>query len=159
MNKDYIVVDNFLSKEELTNLNNIILSFDFPWYKSNILREIEDLQFSHKFFINNICSEYLYIIESLLKKLNCKQLIKAKANALLKTDKIKEHGFHVDFEYDDLTTAVYYCNTNNGYTKLFNGDIINSIENRILIFKANTMHTGTTCTDYPHRTVINLNYK
>jgi hypothetical protein len=55
-------------------------------------------------------------------------------------------------------TAVFYCDTNNGFTKLINGDVIKSIENKILIFDAEIMHTGTTCTDKPRRTVINFNY-
>ena len=75
-----------------------------------------------------------------------------------KTEKIIEHGLHTDVDYDNSKTAVYYCNTNNGYTRLVDGTTINSIENRMLIFDSKTPHTGSTCTDTPFRTVINFNY-
>ena len=159
MDKYYKIIDNFLLKEELQNLNESILGKSFPWYKSTVLVEADDTQFVHLFFHEEkINSTFFPLLGPILNKLKVKTLVKAKVNTLLRTDKIKEHGFHIDFEYDDLKTAVFYCNTNNGYTKLINGDIINSIENRILIFNSKTMHTGTTCTDMAYRTVINFNY-
>ena len=55
-------------------------------------------------------------------------------------------------------TAVFYVNSNNGYTKLKNGTIIKSEENKIAIFDGETEHTGTTCTDEEFRVVVNINY-
>jgi len=55
-------------------------------------------------------------------------------------------------------TAVYYINTNNGYTKLIDETIITSEENKLLTFDSNTKHTGTTCTDENVRIVLNINY-
>ena len=57
-----------------------------------------------------------------------------------------------------MTTAIYYLNTNNGFTKFENGDKVNSVANRIVIFDSNLKHTGTSCTDSYARLLINFNY-
>ena len=73
-------------------------------------------------------------------------------------DKIIRHGFHVDFSYVGSKTAIYYVNSNNGYTEFEDGTKIESIKNRIVIFPSNLKHTGTTCTDRKIRTIVNFNY-
>ena len=39
-----------------------------------------------------------------------------------------------------------------------NGSVVESLENRLLIFNSNLMHSGTTCTNENVRCVINFNY-
>ena len=73
-----------------------------------------------------------------------------------RTTEITRNKFHRDFP--NITTAVYYINTNNGWTEFENGDKVESVANRIVIFDSNTMHTGTTCTDEKVRVLINFNY-
>jgi len=63
---------------------------------------------------------------------------------------------HVD--YNDVTTAIFYINTNNGWTNFKNGDKVESVENRLVIFDSNLEHEGVTCTDEIRRLVINFNY-
>ena len=66
---------------------------------------------------------------------------------------------HVDVEkFDGGTTAIYYVNTNDGYTEFENGERVDSVENRLVIFDATMKHTGTTSTDTKFRSVINFNY-
>ena len=155
----YTIIENFLNKEDLFNLNEVILKNNFPWYSTGIVREIEDLQFCHFFYIDEkINSPFFNLIDPILIKLKVKKLIRVKANVVLKNNTIMEHGFHIDTEEKNAKTAVFYCDTNNGFTKLISGDIIKSVENKILIFDSKIMHTGTTCTDKPRRTVINFNY-
>ena len=55
-------------------------------------------------------------------------------------------------------TAVYYINSNNGYTKLIDQTIVLSEENKLLTFDSNIRHTGATCTDENVRIVLNINY-
>ena len=109
---------------------------------------------------------YNEILKPIYSSLKIKALIKVKANYLWKTDKIIEHGFHTDGakhiikdNNPDWKTAIFYINTNNGYTK-FNIDnkIVKSKANRVVIFPANVKHTGTTCTDKNERIVLNINY-
>ena len=56
------------------------------------------------------------------------------------------------------TTGIYYVNTNDGYTELKDGTIIESVGNRLVTFPSNMLHRGTSCTDEPMRAVINFNY-
>ena len=56
------------------------------------------------------------------------------------------------------TTSILYMNTNNGYTEFQNGAIVESIENRMVVFPAEMKHRGTSCTDEKIRVVINFNY-
>ena len=58
----------------------------------------------------------------------------------------------------ECTTAIYYVNTNNGYTEFEDGSRVESIENRLVTFPSYMKHTGTTCTDQKRRIVINFNY-
>ena len=56
------------------------------------------------------------------------------------------------------TTSIYYVNTNNGYTKFETGEIVESVENRMVTFPSNIRHTGSSCSDEKIRVVINFNY-
>ena len=49
-------------------------------------------------------------------------------------------------------------NTCDGYTSFENGGIVESVENRIVIFDSNKRHTGTSLTNDSRRIVININY-
>ena len=54
--------------------------------------------------------------------------------------------------------AIYYVNTNNGYTLFKNNKKVMSEKNKLVIFDANTEHASTTCTNQDYRIVINFNY-
>ena len=80
-----------------------------------------------------------------------------KANLNLRTPKIIKHGFHRDGT-GSFMVAIYYVNTNDGYTEFEDGTQVESIENRLLVFDSSLKHTGTTCTNAKVRCVINFNY-
>ena len=86
--------------------------------------------------------------------------MRAKFNLLQRTDTIIEHGFHTDIQNpsEEIKTAIFYLNTNNGYTKFKNGDIFESKENTLIMFDSQLEHCGTTCTDKKYRAVFNLNF-
>jgi hypothetical protein len=158
---EHKIINNFLEKNEFLNLKNIFTQFNFPWFFVKGINSVTDsyYQFVHIFYFeNNVNSEFFKELSPLIKKLKIRSLIKIKANLLLKDKKIIEHGYHCDFNYSDSKTAVFYINTNDGYTKFKNGFISKSKENKIIIFNSNEEHTGTTCTDSDYRIVINLNY-
>ena len=85
---------------------------------------------------------------------------------MARTNEIAESDFHSDLKefipdedrLSQWTTAIFYINTNNGYTKLSDGTIVESKSNRLLTMSSNIEHLGTTCTDQKRRVVINLNY-
>jgi hypothetical protein len=161
------VIDNFLDNNDYDLLKEVFMGGNAPWYSGKILNE-EDAnksklpydynhQFVHVFYSDfSPQSNLIQIIEPIIKKIDPVAIARIKANLLTKTDKILEHGYHTD--YSNLTTAIYYVNTNNGYTLFEDGTKIESVANRLVEFDSNLRHTGTTATDEPFRIVINFNY-
>ena len=97
--------------------------------------------------------------KTILDYLNTKAIVRIKANLNHKENDINIHGYHTDFNYENLKTAIYYVNTNNGFT-IFkkDGKKILSQKNKIVIFDSNEQHSGTSCIDKPFRLAINFNY-
>ena len=85
-----------------------------------------------------------------------------------RTETHLESAFHYDNEFagsrlpdGTLTsyTAIYYVNTNNGYTLFKDGNLkVDSVGNRIVIFDSCKLHKAVSCTDEKRRVVINFNY-
>lgn len=153
------VKKNVLPNVVFNIIKNLFFDNYFGWYYQDNVNHKNDahFQFCHLFFDNNkINSNYFEHLSPIINYINPQQLIRVKANLLPKTVKIIEHGFHIDIK--DCMTAVYYINTNNGYTKLIDGTIISSEENKLITFDSNIEHTGTTCTDENVRIVLNFNY-
>jgi hypothetical protein len=73
------------------------------------------------------------------------------------SEKIKEHGLHIDTEWDDVKMAVYYVNDNNGYTALADGTKIESVKNRIVELPSLVSHTSSTSTTGV-RVTVNFNW-
>ena len=162
---DIKVIDNFLDKEDFVKLQHpMLLEKFFPWYFQDtrdleVNKDLNQYQFTHIFFSDyKATSNYFYLLEPLLKKLEVKSLIKAKANLNPYSPKLYKGYFHSDTVHDNLT-AVYYLNENNGYTFFEkNNKKVKSKENRIVIFDAQMKHAGTNTTNKKKRVVLNLNY-
>jgi len=154
------IINNVLTKEEFLKTKDTFTSVFFPWFiTKGVLVGQDNYQFTHNFYQNFLIrSDQFVLLEPILKILNPSAIIKIKANLQPRTEKIIEHGMHTDVKIKNSKTAVYYVNTNNGYTKFKNGKKINSQENTLVIFNSNIEHTGTTCTDKDYRIVLNLNY-
>jgi len=155
--KDVLPIDEFL------NIQKTIQVPIFPWYISRGVVNDKDeyVQFFHMFYENNsITSDRFDLFKNILKILKVKTILKIKANLLQRTEKIVEHGYHVDFDYPEYKakTAVLYINSNNGYTKFKDGKKVYSEENKIVVFPSKVYHTGSTCTDEELRLVVNFNY-
>ncbi len=97
------------------------------------------------------------IYRLLLTKINPIAVLRIKANLTFKTPEPKRSSLHVDYEFP-CVTAIYYINTNNGYTYFEDGTKIDSVGNRMLIFPSHQYHGGCTTTDQPFRMVCNFNY-
>lgn len=166
------VIDNFLEIEIFEKLQEIVFSNAFPWYWSKILRDYDfessalcdnvdyNYQFFHILYANHkICSDFYEDFIPILESLKVRSLLRLKMNLNPMTNTIIKHGFHRDYPFDDSKTAILYLNTNNGYTEFEDSnEIVESIENRIVIFDAKMRHTGTTCTDTSRRIILNINY-
>jgi hypothetical protein len=168
----YKVIDNVLPSHIFNEMADVICGdHSIPWYYSLVLKDdvkgvkletINDefnFQFIHTFYRKtHQKSETFYIIKPIIDYLNPSALLRIKANITPKTDRIVEHGFHIDNVFEQSLTAVFYLNDNNGYTKFESGDRVYSKKNRIVIFPTYYFHSGTTCTDASKRVVLNINY-
>jgi len=155
------IINNFLNDEEFNNFQKIILSTKFPWYYNDEKSLPGDMnyQFVHNFFWNEtILSPFWNTIVPILNKLNAEKLIRIKANLTPRKEKNFRSAMHVDTKIKQSKTAVYYCNTNNGSTVFENGKVIESEQNKIIIFDSQKLHCGVDCTDSNIRIVINFNY-
>jgi len=167
------IIDNFLDKEIFLKLQYEILSSRFfAWYFQDFKdfkevahvdkitkHDLNQYQFTHLFYEKyRPCSESFYLIEPLLNKLKVKSLIRIKANLIPYSPKFYEGYFHTDTDHKSLT-AIYYFNTNNGYTSFEkNNKKVGCQENRIVIFDSQMKHTGTNTTNKKKRVVLNINY-
>jgi hypothetical protein len=155
------VINNCLKIKETNELEKLLTSNYFPWFcvEGIVFKKENNFQFTHMFYSKYaINSTFFDFIRPILKILNPVSIIKIKANLLTKDTKIIEHTMHVDVTAKGAKTAIYYVNTNNGYTKFINKKIVNSEKNKLIIFDSQTQHTGTTCTDKNYRIVLNFNY-
>ena len=162
------VIDNFIHPEQFQHIHNVMLGSEFTWnYNDGIVGSDDPpgtFQFTHTFFSAHgvtpdpdrvIKSPWLSILDPVVRQLGGSGW-RIKANMGTRTTEIRRNKFHIDFP--NITTAVYFINTNNGWTEFNNGDKVESVANRIVIFDSNTLHTGSTCTDEKVRVLINFNY-
>ena len=165
---EYEVIDNFLEPENFKILTDDILSTNsgfsvFPWYAQQGVtvtdgRNNDHWNLIHSFYQNyEIQSGFFKHLSDVIDKLQIKSLIRIKANLYPKTDKIIEHDFHADFDFSHKS-GLYSLNTNNGCTIMEDGEKIESVANRMIIFDASKLHKSTTCTDENFRANIVFNY-
>ena len=116
-----------------------------------------DFYFCHTFYINDtIHSEYFSLLKPIIKKLKSISLIRIKANLTLISPTSIKSAPHYDQDFD-CKVALYYVNTNNGYTGL-GKEKVKAVENTIVLFNSDVEHYATTCTDTLKRITLNFNY-
>ena len=160
------VYDNFLEKKDFNNLKHFMLSGEchvFAWYLSPSKVSGGDgfAQFTHQFYNGQtVRSNFFDDLLPMLEILNPVSLIRIKANLQLKDTEVRMTGMHLDIDnpIENQKTGIFYMNTNNGKTIFEDGEEIDSVENRMVIFPASKRHAGTTHTDTIYRCVINFNW-
>ena len=161
------IKDNFLGLEEFNKIQKLIMGMNFTWfYNDRIVFEGDDkFQFIHNFYNNYTpMSPFIDKLNPILEIINPLSIVRMKANLLTRTSNIVENIFHVDIssvseeKLKQMTTSIFYVNTNNGYTKFEDGTIVESVANRMITFPTNIKHCGTSCTNERTRIVINFNY-
>ena len=159
---NYKIVDNFLPKKKFKELQKeIILSHEFPWFYNNSTSNSDakdGYYFTHLFYWHKAGeSRHYNIIKPIIDKLDAEFILRIKANFYPRTHQIQEHGVHTDFPFKHKGFIIY-INSNDGFTRLGDGTIIETIENRALFFDSSIPHNSTTCTNAEGRINININY-
>lgn len=169
-----VVIDDYLNHSDYMDVYTMMTDFDFNWNCATVLsrdpiyshylhpdlptcEDRDNLQLVHMFYdYDRFLGEWS--IHQLIDKIMPAALIRIKANLNPRTTETVKHGFHIDNNFPNARTAVYYVNSNDGFTEFEDGTKVESVENRIVIFDSHLFHTGTTCTNYDRRLVVNVNY-
>ncbi len=162
------VIDDLLGKQDFQHIRDTLLNnTTFPWrfndhkvYKA-ASDDIYDMQFVHMFYKDFMPqSEYFDILKPFLLLQRPNALIRVKANLTPPTPEIYQYSMHTDVPTNGLPvkTAVYYINDNDGATVFENGEKVGSVANRLVVFDADMLHAGTSCTNAKCRCVINFNF-
>tara|TARA_Y100000034_G_C6714005_1_gene315521 strand:- start:37 stop:600 length:564 start_codon:yes stop_codon:yes gene_type:complete len=165
------IKDNVLDTPEFVRLQDLLMGRDFPWfYQPNITfvnGNDNKFMFYHMFYKNQgPQSPFMNEMNPILNIIKPMSIWRIKANLLTRTPDISENDLHVDIgnlknspeKLKQWTTAVFYMNTNNGYTIFEDGTKVECVANRMLTFPSNIKHTGASCTDEKTRVLINFNY-
>ena len=183
---EYKCFDNLLDENVFSRLQEVLLSRELPWYYAPFTDDENNDENNNQFYFgHNIYLRHSWVsrpvtgagptscvpfeeLAPLIQKINPMAIHMIRANLMTRSDSHIEAQFHSDMDQNapttdpnkinQWTTAVYYINDCNGYTKLEDGTVIESKANKLLTFPATTKHKGATCTDQKIRVLINLNY-
>jgi hypothetical protein len=163
------VIDNYLPNEIADELEEHFLSRNPQWrYQSKVAVEQMKNRSTGSpsdcfwaFVIwrqpEGILAPEFEQLVPIIEKLNYKALIRIKANMYSSTENIQEHAPHQDFTFNNKS-ALYYVNSNNGYTMLHGNIKVESVKNRLVVFDGSIEHYSTNCTDEQVRVSINFNF-
>ena len=159
------IIDNFLSDDDFKITQHYFLDSAIDWkFNDSIVsfeKGIDQYQFVHEFcnVQRPFKSNYSNFLQPILTKLNALYIFRMKANLRPRTHQIIHSAYHTDMDLNQQT-AIFYLNTNNGYTRFKDDSIpdVQSVANRFLTFDGSLQHSGTSCTDQNVRVVLNINY-
>ena len=159
------IIDNFLDEDSFEVLQQYFLSDTISWHLGNSItydkQGIDQYQFVHTFF--DVGKPYLNnwsnFLTPLFNKLQPKYILRVKANCRPRTTNAVLSNYHTDMDLHQQT-AIFYLNTNNGYTKFQDNSLedVPSVANRLLTFYGGLKHSGASCTDQNTRILLNINY-
>ena len=157
------VIDEFLPNEEFILLHSLLMGDQFPWcfnphQVGNSPTDTSDFFFSHTFFKEMQIHSMFYMdyILPFVKRMNIHALYGVRANLLVNTNSPVESLMHNDQLVGE--TAIFYVNSNNGFTRFEDGKIVESVENRLVMFDSTIKHQAVSQTNVNRRVVINFNY-
>jgi hypothetical protein len=182
------VIDNFLPEQYQNSIENLLLSFTFPWYINNNTigdsydyqygkdNTTENRQFTHMFFNAGVVTSDYYGQISLLsyhlmlkENIDTTNVLRIKANLNIAFKNYpNEHHYakHIDFQDGTLaTTCIYYVNDSDGDTIFFTPDGATEIKRispkkgRLVYFDSTIPHAGCPPKNNQVRSVLNFNFK
>ena len=158
------IIDDVIEPETFKVMQEFWLGKDVPWsYNQGVVFD-EDTDFQFVYLVwdfDHIPHPNIWsLVQPVLHVLRPYSLIKIKANLQIKDTMVRKTKMHQDFQnpLDNQKTGIFYMNTNNGKTIFEDGEEIDSLANRMVIFPASKLHAGTTHTDVNYRCVINFNW-
>ena len=179
---DIKIYDDFLTKEDYTPIYQYFLEHNQGWRgESCSWYWVEGVNYfgDNRCMLVNLCYGNLQIVNHtmfqvlipIIGKIDPVSMCRIKANLTLRDDTpFDDSHYHTDDRYCNcvedggkgedaaMTTAIYYVNTNNGGTQFKNGEQVDSVANRLVVFPCHMYHAPIGHTDEKNRIVINFNY-
>ena len=156
------IKDNFLDQVDLIRLDELINNPHFTWYfwKEQVSGADDGYVFTHQIYRLDEPKSDLYnpVMEIFKNNFKYVSLCRITVNLLLRQETPSISDFHTDYGSEKITTAIFYLNTNNGYTEFQGGDRIDCVRNRLIMFPATTPHRVIGQTDVSMRIVFNFNF-
>ena len=159
------IIDNFLPEEEFKVIQQYLTNDSFTWHLmpsiANKRQGLDQYQFVHTFFdlSKPYLQNYSNFLTPIFSKLQVKYILRVKANLRPRTTQGVLSDYHTDLDLNQQT-AIFYLNTNNGYTKFQDNTLqdVPSVANRLLTFYGGLKHCGCSATDSNYRILLNINY-
>tara|TARA_B100000579_G_scaffold325279_1_gene275059 strand:- start:282 stop:803 length:522 start_codon:yes stop_codon:yes gene_type:complete len=167
------VIDNYLDRYYLQQLKDAMVWGKMPYQlcKSvSTCSENVSEEFKHWYWYgtlvlynnNEPASPAFDFVKPLMQKIindnHGYGFIRVKCNFYPWTKDVCEHQSHTDYEFPHYG-AVLSLNTCDGFTRLYDGTKIDSVENRIVFFDASKPHNSSTTSNDSGRFNINLNFR
>ena len=154
------IIDNFLEKEKFNRLSDTIMGDSFPWFYNDGITNDKDkdkFYFTHMIYRQpNVQSNWFNMCLPIIEKLECKSIIRIKANSYFSCDKTKKNQPHIDYSYKHKG-CLLYINDNNGAT-YFKEKTVVPKANRAVLFDPSIPHSSSLCDDQKRRVTVNFNY-
>ena len=159
------ITDEFLSKEDHEKMIMCFTDQNFPWFLGKKSNKFGDLHLCHMLYNCSTSiqqSPYLEYIFPILQEFKLVSISRIKVNCQLLRESPVKSDYHNDLVIDgniepNVTNLLYYLNSNNGYTEFENGEIVESVENRLVKFSNTLKHRGVSQTNSESRIVLNFN--
>ncbi len=160
------IKDNFLDSDHLQEIDKLVHT-NFPWYlnKEQVTGADDGYWFGHIIYDEDVPKSDLYnplikIFKSYLKYIS---LCRIHVNLVVRQETPSISAFHTDLDLhskdeEKITTAIFYLNTCNGVTEFKDGDKVDTVRNRLIMFPTNTSHRAIGQTDTDERIVLNFNF-
>ena len=151
------IVDDFLDSDSHLKIKESLEYKDFwtydPCIAGSMSDQIKDGQLCHLFFFEMYRSPHIELLFPIIGRIKPMAIWRIKANLQLHGGDLPyKSNWHYDFTGDgypvsDMMTAIYYVNSNNGYTEFENDTIVPSVSNRMVFFPSTLKHRGVNATN------------
>lgn len=170
------IIDNFLEEDYDHILENLLFKTNWEYCRSKTFgnnhesSSLYDYQFVHIFYdayLEGYSGSY-NLLRPLLNKFDddygVRSYHRIKANLQL----AQPHRIYSDYHHDfvsavsgnpakHMMVGIYYLNTNDGYTEFYDGTIVESVANRLVLFPNSMSHRAVSQLDEKERVVLNFN--
>ena len=168
------IIDNFLNQDDFEELKLFLMSPRSQWrfvhfiahkdgrdqdkdgYFVHSFTDRDPTSFKERFSVSPDYQKVSRLMECIKKKLNYREILRVRSSLYPRREKQKPDPFHVDYNFNHKV-CIFYVNTNNGFTLFENGEKVNSVANRLMIFDGLEKHCSVVQTDTAARYIININ--